>query len=211
MVAIYDACRSGSFISQMTGPDLPDRSRVVIASTGPDQVAYFLDTAHSFSAHFWNTFSGKAGNKANMSDAYTRAAEMMAPYQRAQFDADGNGVANEPEDFSTLASIEGNIYALRRQYMNQALTMPVIDTITVGSLSGPGTTARLQAEDVYDLDGDGINRVWVEIVPPDYNPDSAGLTVKKDSLPGIDPLPGPDGNGVYVQDYSEFTVKGTSS
>ncbi len=203
-LVVYDACKSGSFIARQSPPN--NATRITITSSTPEQVSYFLTNKHSFSAHFWSTFSGTSGDKINLADAYNRAAATMATYQTAQFDANGNGLPNEPEDTDELNSIESTIYALRRRYQNPGLDKPVIATTANNITLNGSTSTNLWAANVYDLDYDDIVRVWAEIIAPNYNPDQAGDTVT--SVPEV-VLSGPDGDGVYSGNYHDFSVIGT--
>ena len=204
VILVYDACNSGSFIARLTPP--PGKTRLTLTSSTPDQVAYFLDTDHSFSSHFWSTFSGKSGNKAVMTEALNRAATTMATYQTAQLDANGDGVPNQPNDYTALEGHEGTIYALRRQYYYKDRSKPVVSVVSGDKTLNGSTSSPLMARSVYDFDGDSIERVWAEIVAPDFNPDITGQTVI--TLPGIS-LAGPDSNGIYQSTYTGFTKQGT--
>ena len=202
-IAVYDGCKSGIFISKLIAPLI--EQRVVLASTTPDQPAYFIDNNHSFSAHFWATLSGKSGDQASLSDAFHRAAANMAPYQTALVDANSNGVPNEDTDFSLLQGYTGNVYAMRREYSSLDRDKPVV-AIVSEDISLAGTeTGQLIARSVYDLDGDAIVRVWAEILPPDFNPDPEVTVKEVDSVELVDP----DQDGVYEAIYSDFTVQGT--
>ena len=192
VILVYDACNSGSFIARLTPPS--DKKRFILTSSTPDQVAYFLNLNHSFSSHFWSTFSGKSGDKTVMTDALDRAATEMASYQTAQLDADGDGVPNQPSDYTELASHEGTIYALRRQFYYKDRTKPIIAYISDDQTSN-GNSALLWARSVYDYDGDAIERVWAEVIAPDFNPDSTGQTVV--NLPSIS-LTDPEFDGMYL-------------
>jgi len=205
VIVVYDACRSGSFISRLTPP--AGKIRLTLTSSTPDQTAYFLSNNHSFSSHFWSTFSGKSGNKAIMTEALNRAASNMASYQASQLDANGNGVPNEPEDYTSLAGHEGTIYAMRRQYNLVNRSKPVIPIIS-GNQAANGTSAELMAKSVYDVDGDGIKRVWAEIYGPDFNHDHTDETVTDADLQPFT-LPGPNANDEYKANYTGFTVNGT--
>jgi hypothetical protein len=204
VILVYDACRSGSFISRLTPPS--GKTRLTLTSSSPDQTAYFLSNNHSFSSHFWSTFSGKTGNKAIMTEAFARATANMAPYQASQLDANGNGVPNEEEDYTALQGYEGTIYALRRQYNYRNRSKPVISIVSEDqTASGAG----LMAQSVYDVDGDGISRVWAEIYPPDFNSDPGSETVTSALLPSVS-FSGPDENGEYTPTTApQFPVHGT--
>ena len=165
-------------------------------------MAYFLTVDHSFSHHFWSTLSGKTGSKANLLTAFENASTRMSSYQTAQLDANGNGIANEEEDFAILQKIEGTIYALRRRYTRN-LSRPVIGIVSDNQILSGVTSTTLVARSVYDLDGDAIVRVWAEIIRPDYNPHNSSLTVTE--IPTVE-LTDPDGDGVYEGLSSDYDV-----
>ena len=125
----------------------------------------------------------------------------MSSYQTAQLDANGNGIPNESNDFSTLQDLEGTIYALRRQYTS-ALTMPVIGIVSEDEVVS-GTNISLMARSIYDMDGDAITRVWAEIIRPDYNPHQGDLTVK--DIPTVE-LTDHDKDKVYEGISSDYNV-----
>lgn len=179
------------------------RERIIITSSRPDELAYFLDPTHSFSHHFWSTLSGNAGARSNLFEAFEQASSIMSSYQTAQLDANGNGIPNENNDFSTLQDIEGTIYALRRQY-SSGLTDPVIGIVSDNQVLS-GMNAPLMARSIYDMDGDEIVRVWAEIIRPDYNPNIAGVTVT--NIPTVELLD-PDLDSVYEGNYGDMDVSG---
>ncbi len=205
VILVYDACRSGSFLFKMAPP--PGKTRIVLTSSAAGQAAYFLSPRHSFSSHFWSTFTGRAGDKAILTDAFNNGAAGMASYQTAQLDANGNGVPNEPADFTELQGIEGTIYALRRQFYDQNRSRPVIAVVSPDQVT-TGSSATLMAGKVYDIDGDGISRVFAEVMPPDSTLDSSPVTVSGAELPALE-LIDPDKDGTYQVTKTDFNVRGT--
>lgn len=207
VLLVYDACFSGSFVSNVRESD---DTRVVITSVDDDEVAYFLDLKQSFSGVFWGTLSGKTGTKGNLYNAWTLASGNMANYQSAQLDANGNGVTNEPED---VGALEQNIFEIGRQWFNAGFSRPVVNVVAVDQILTGETNADLSAWGIYDLDRDDIVRVWAEVIAPDFVP-SAGVTIT--ALPFVD-LADPDVDGTYEADfpndaadsYPGFTVQGT--
>ena len=210
VILVFDACRSGSFIPRVVPPQVippaDEKVRITLTSSTPGQASYFLSEKHSFSSHFWSSFSGKSGNKAIPSEAFKRAAETMASYQNAQLDVNGNGVPNEPEDFTDFEAYEGTMHAMRRQFYYKDRSKPEIMTIPADQSLFGETSATLSVENIVDDDGDVIKRVWAEIVAPDYNPDPSALTVT--SLPTVE-LEDLDVDGVYDGVYDQFTYEGS--
>jgi sugar lactone lactonase YvrE len=195
MIVIYDACGAGSFVSPLRAS--PGKQRIVIASTSPNEKAYFLSQGSiSFSNYFWtHIFNG-----ASIRDAFNLSMEAISytsPYQHPLLDADGNGIANEATDFSLVQnSYIGNgtvIYG----------SAPVIVEISSPKTITDTSSALLYASGVND--SDGIARVWAVIRPPDYRQGSGASPVQ--DLPSIDLMP--VGSERYEATYSIFTTPGT--
>ncbi|MEZ4526112.1 MAG: C13 family peptidase [Desulfobacterales bacterium] len=58
VTVIYDACKSGTFLTELTAPE--GKERIVITGTSPDEDALFISQGtNSFSLYFWtNIFNG---------------------------------------------------------------------------------------------------------------------------------------------------------
>jgi len=159
---IYDACKSGNYLSAFSAPE--PYSRVVIMSTGEDENAYLIG-AISFSNYFWtNIFNGMsvqlAFNLAATVTAQINHPPFMATPQNPLMDADGDGVANETEDYSLTQFL----------YLGNA-TDPHENTIQVTTVSTPitlteGTSAKLTACVVSEKNA--VQKVWAVIRRPDY-------------------------------------------
>ena len=195
VIVIYDACESGSFLSPLKAPS--GKQRIIIASTSPDEKAYFLTQGSiSFSNYFWtHIFNG-----INIKDAFNLAKEAIGyttPYQHPLLDANGNGMPNEEEDGALVQNAYiGNgtmIYG----------SAPVITEISSAQTITDTSSALLYASGVND--SDGIARVWAVIRPPDYGQSSSASPVQ--DLPSIDLIP--VGSDRYEATYSAFTTPGT--
>lgn len=184
---VYDACFSGSFVSKLR--EQMD-TRIIITSVDDEEVAHFLDLKQSFSGVFWGTLSGKTGTRGNLYNAWSLASGNMAFHQAAQLDANGNGVANEPEDVDAL---EQNIFEIGREWFNAGFSRPVVNIIASDQTLAGETGVELSARGIYDLDRDDIVRVWAEVIAPDYVP-SANVTIT--SLPTIELIDSNE-DGVY--------------
>ncbi|MBF0450139.1 MAG: hypothetical protein HQK75_05515 [Candidatus Magnetomorum sp.] len=159
---IFDACKSGNFLSTLSAPET--YSRVVITSTGVDENAYLIGSI-SFSNYFWtNVFNGLSV-KASFDLAATTTAQInqppfMATPQNPLMDADGDGVANEPEDYRlTQYLFFGNATDSHEETL-QMLRVSSPQTLT------QETSAILMAEVISEKNE--IQNVWAVIRRPDY-------------------------------------------
>jgi len=207
VVVVNDACSSASFLRYLKPPS--GKNRITMSSSDVDQSAYFLNSSHSFSAHLWTSFSGRTGETVNLSNGFWQAADMMAEYQTAQLDADGDGVPNEPDDETALANLEnGHLYAVRRGYSYKYANRPVIAGVTADQTIDGINYATLSVSGVYDADG--IGSVFAVIIPPDFvaDPDLTvtdqlgSVELNPDGLGGYDiSHPGFDDQGAYIITY----------
>ncbi|QTA78799.1 Peptidase C13 domain-containing protein, NHL repeat-containing [Desulfonema limicola] len=195
IIVIYDACESGSFISQLTPPG--GKQRIVISSTSPDEPANFLTQGTiSFSNFFWSHIF----NGSDIYNAFTMAkGAMESPdeYQHPQLDANGNGNANEQEDMDTV----------KNTYIGYGTKIyddiPLINEVSEDQTIFNTNQAMLSASGVTD--NDGIARVWAVIRPPEClqwssdNPIQEYLT--------IDLKPAEDDQ--WKASYKGFNIKGT--
>ncbi|MGE0086445.1 MAG: 6-bladed beta-propeller [Desulfococcaceae bacterium] len=196
VVLLYDACRSGSFLPQLTPP--AGKERIIVASSGPDQASVFASGGTvSFSFLFWShIFNGES-----FYTSFVRASQAMelTGLQISHIDADGNGIGNETEDINLAQILKiGNE------------TLSASDLPSIQSASPPQTlvdgetSARLYAENITDADG--ISRVWAVIVPPGSDTLSPGTPVTE--LPQVS-LKDYENCGVYEENYTGFTQNGT--
>ncbi len=192
VIVVYDACESGSFISNMQLPS--GQERIILTSTSPHEPANFLTQGSiSFSDFFWtHVFNG-----INVKDAFELASTSMSSYQTAMIDANGNGVGNEQEDKDLAAQL----------YIGNATIIygesPQIDAVSPGQTVNNTSSADLYASGVTDADG--ISRVWAVIRPPDYNQSDSGNPVQE--LPSIDFVSA--GNDRFEATYDAFHTEGT--
>jgi hypothetical protein len=195
VIVVYDACESGSFLSSLTPP--ASKERIVLTSTSVEESAYFVTQGSiSFSNYFWtHIFNGL--NVRVAFDLTTDAISHTTEYQHPILDANGNGTANEPEDF-TLAqnTFIGNGTVI-------AGDAPVVGGVSADQTITGTSSALLHAESVTD--SDGIARVWAVIRPPDYNQGSADNPVQ--DLPSVDLVP--VGGDRYETTYENFSIEGT--
>jgi len=195
VMVIYDACESGSFVSELTSSE--GKERILVTSTSAGEAAKFVTQGSvSFSNYFWtHIFNGLDIKNAFglTSNALTSSFDDQHPL----IDANGNGVGNEAED---LALVE-NVY-IGNGTVIQGNT-PMIGSVSSEQTITGTNSATLSATNVTD--NDGIARVWAVIRPPDYRQGSSGNPVQ--DLPSVDLMP--QGNNQYEATYDQFSVAGT--
>lgn len=196
---IYDACKAGSFVSQLTPP--ADKQRIIITSTGSNQSASFLSGGNiSFSKYFW----GKVFNGANLKDAFDNTKAAMALLGQLgiinttpQLDDNGNGVANEGGKDGRVAR-----YYTPGVGIMIAGVEPTVTAVVPEQAIGEAASAGIWAEVLAG--SSAISRVWAVIKPPDYSAPDPSQPVTE--LPTIDLTS--TGNNRYEGLYSNFTQQG---
>jgi hypothetical protein len=194
VTVIYDACRSGSFLSSLT-PSV-DKERILISSTGENQPAYFLSEGDiSFSKFFWR----RVLNGANVRNSFLHAKNALAfscLNQTPYLDDNGNGVGNEKLD-GQLAQY----YTIGVGIM-LAGDDPLIGSISPEQTLHGETTATIWVEEVTTTGT--IDKVWAVITPPGYssgqptNPVTDVPTLELNHM----------GGGRYEGSYSAFSTFG---
>jgi sugar lactone lactonase YvrE len=191
---IFDACKSGNYVQTYSAPD--SYSRVVIMSTGVDENAYLIG-AISFSNYFWtNIFNGHSIQNAFQLAAQTTAQINQPPFmatpQNPSMDANNNGIANEPDDYS----LTHNLY-LGSDENDYSETIRVV-SVSEASILTQGSSAIMRAEVISDTNS--IQRVWAVIRQPDYQAGvSETIEIELISV----------GNNWYQSVYQEFDMIGT--
>ncbi|MCP4695906.1 MAG: 6-bladed beta-propeller, partial [Gammaproteobacteria bacterium] len=152
---IYDACESGSFVPRFEPP--PGKERIVITSSDAGQNAYFhAQGSLSFSSYFWtHVFNGL-----DIEQAFSQAksaVEYMPEVQTPLLDANGNGAANETEDFQR---VRGRFIGNGTRISADA---PVIEKVSPPQAIENSNTASIWAEVSDDA---GIARVWAVVRTP---------------------------------------------
>jgi uncharacterized protein YjiK len=195
VTVIYDACESGSFITELTPPTGKDR--VVITSSSPGESAYFVSNGSiSFSTFFWtHIFNGLTLKEAF--DLATQSISQASDYQHPLLDANGNGTANEAEDFIL---VENSYIGNGTEIYGDA---PVIGSVSEDINISDTSSATLTATGVTD--DDGIARVWAVIRFPNYSQGSSDNPVR--NLPSIDFMS--VGDNIYEGTYDDFNIDGT--
>jgi len=194
IILVYDACRSGSFLQSLASPPA-GKSRIIITSTRPQEDARYISQGSiSFSSYFWtHIFNGN-----DIHDAFVLASNAMGQAtqdQHPQLDANGNGVANEAEDFELA----------QNQYIGNGAKVrgeaPKIESVVAEKL--PDTNSvLLKASSVTDADG--IARVWAILRPPEYQSHSS-ISAELE-FPSVDLIPA--GNDAYEITHDDFNIAG---
>ncbi len=193
VTVIYDACRSGSF-APLAGPN-----RVVVTSSGADEVAYFAGQGSlSFSQLFWS----KVQVGGSVGEAFTEATEGLTNLPTPQTPllfADGDGQANESTDFNAVT----NTY-LGTQ-VDYAFDVPVIAQVTgPGSINGT-STASITAHQVTGITG--IARVFSTVQPPAFDSAATDEENAVTDLPSFELLE--TAPGTYSGQFTGFNSPGT--
>ncbi|MDM8540116.1 C13 family peptidase [Desulfococcaceae bacterium HSG9] len=202
VTVIYDGCRSGSFLAELTPPE--DKERIVISSTSADRAAlYQADGDLSFSAYFWR----QVLNGATLGDAFKYARKAVEYITQnlpggkitAELDDNGNGVGNEEKMDGDLArdyTIGTGIILIGER--------PVIAMVSPAqTLYDGSTSASLYAEGVSSVND--IDKVWVVVIPPtaNINTSAAALT----GFPTVDLTYNPTTER-YEGAYLDFNTNG---
>jgi hypothetical protein len=193
VVLIHDAPYSGSFISKLTVPS--GKQRIVITSTSADQHNYSLYNGEiSFSHSFWKTIH----NCGSISFAFNIARFHMLPFQTAMIDTNGNGIANETEDFQPGSNMTiGTVDIIPSD-------SPYVDhNDQVQTLKGK-THYTISAGPVIDSNP-LVHVIGIIQSPNDVIPDE----IKTITDLEIIELSDPDQDNVYTYDYTKFTQKGS--
>jgi len=195
VIVIYDACRSGSFLADLV--PAPAKERLVVASADTDENAYFITQgAISFSSYFWTqVFNGSDIREAF--EVAEAALGYVTDFQHPLIDVNGNGIENEPEDYTLAQGLfMGNGTEI------QGDTPVVTGLFAPVTLASGSSTTDIYADSVTD--NDGIARVWAVIIPPDFTPEDPGNPVL--GLPTKDLMP--VGGDRYETAYDGFDMEG---
>ncbi|MEO5334109.1 MAG: hypothetical protein H7839_19020 [Magnetococcus sp. YQC-5] len=158
VILIMDACYSGSFVRDL----IPSKgmSRIVIASTDTQELAYFAsDGDLSFSSLFWKyTLMG-----ASIRDSFAASVQMTRAATRNQqnpiMDADSDGVYIPSKDTALVS----NLY-LGTPFFTAAIFPEINDSIPDSYMEEKGAGLTLWVQLMQDVTK--IDRVWGVVVPP---------------------------------------------
>ena len=188
-IVIYDACRSGSFLADLTG--LPEVERLILTSSSESEPAWFIDQGVlSFSFQFWSAVFGKA----NLGDAYRQAQSLMKKYQTGLIDVNGDGVADD-------LAIDGANILLGRGAVTAAFEPEIKGAVNPQDIGG-NSVAFLTVTGVTSVNP--VDRVWAVVLPPGYggsDPDVPVLSVAEVEL-------APNDEGGFSATYGDFEQAG---
>jgi len=183
IIVIYDACKSGSFLSTLENSN---KEQIIITSASPDQNANFISQGSiSFSYFFWtHIFNGL-----NVQTSFELAKQSMEPFQSAMI-LDQKGIAS-------------------KTYIGNATTVhgdaPVIVSVSAEQSITDTSSASISAYSITD--SGEINRVWAVIWPPDYQPDTSKDPLN--NLPTEDLfLDNSERNNIYKGTYRNLYSEG---
>ncbi|MDM8535974.1 C13 family peptidase [Desulfobacterales bacterium HSG17] len=194
VILIYDACISGSFLSNFLPPSGIDSKRYVVTSTATNQKAWFLNSGrHSFSYHFWESVFSKG----KLYEAYLNGRAYMQYDQTAWIDINGDG---KPDNIAQ-SLLENDIIIGRGRV---AASLPP----TIGNLSVSTETLVCEqsvivtAENITTLNG--VSSVFARVLPPDSSTD------KTDPVTAIPTrkLSDLEVEGVYKATFDDLDVDG---
>lgn len=182
VVLVYDACNSGSFVSQLKPTET--QGRVIMTSTGAGEDAYFISQGGlSFSGIFWTgLFYGKS-----LLESFEAAEATLSAgnFQTPQLEADGNGIANQSADRELLA--QSPVFS--RVQESQAIPIHSVEPE-----KEPPNRLRITAMLSPDQ---AVSRVWAVIRPPDFGAGAVHRSII--DLPTVELLP--MGLGQYTGRY----------
>ncbi|MFO1528571.1 MAG: FG-GAP-like repeat-containing protein [Kiritimatiellia bacterium] len=171
VILVMDFCYSGSFLDELTYSGTAER--IVIASTDPGQLTYFIAGGLiSFSDVFFNgIFQGF-----DLNTAFAFAQGAMDRYQDGTLDDDKDGVYRAGLDGSVAAAQKvGASFILGRDFPLINRVMPNV-TLT-NTLNAAVWAGEISSS--YPL-----SRVWASVTPPSHNP-SAASGVPVTDIPDI--------------------------
>jgi hypothetical protein len=200
VIVIYEACYAGSFVPLLVpAPALAGKTRIVIASTGTTEKAWFdVNGMISFSRYFWMGVTD--GN--NVATCYSLARQCMAKpgYQHAQLDADGDAIPDQLADLSKAA-----LYKIGKG-MVSAPVYPVVGTVMPEARLYSSVEANeIWATDITPVGADLIQLVWAVIKRPAAGGAGGGRAVVD---PPYEILLDTDKDGKWTGEYDNFTTPG---
>jgi hypothetical protein len=168
---IVEACHSGSFIDPVQ--TVSEDGRVVVASTGPNGLAYASQVGASFSDALLNALGQGQGLGAAFEEGRW-ATRQAHPDQTPWLDGNGNGTPNETDD-----ALEAASHAFACAGVPQADEWaPYI--VQVNVTGGAGDMVEIWAQVEDDA---GIQWVWAVVYTPSDTEPVPGEEFKTEPLP----------------------------
>ncbi len=192
---IIESCHSGSFIAP-SGGTVAKAGRVVLSSTDVRSLAWASVDGAVFTDSLVAALAEGNTLAASFRQA-TYAVNVEHPTQRPWLDADGNGVANQQEDFARAGErgfgIPGSFDGNWPPYIFSAS-----GTVTV--TDGAGVISADVRDDHH------IDKVWAAIYPPSYRPPEASDSLVQEVVPTVVLTPTHD--TTYSASHAGFTEPG---
>jgi len=154
VIIIYDACKSGSFISDLS-PSSSNMKRIIITSTLDDEDAHFVTYASvSFSNYFWtNIFNGNS-----LGDSFNSASNSMQyprSFQTPQYKIYGYPSIDDMQIINNIYLGSGDVrYSETTAEITTEISTPLTNTCHL--------KVNIESENQ-------ISRVWAFIIPPNFN------------------------------------------
>jgi len=190
VVLIYDSCHAESFFSSLAPPD--GKQRILIASTGKSQKAYFLSQGNlSFSKHFWSSIQSGI----SVYNSFVNAKGMLDYV----FD-DGRQIPQININGGDGSNITAK-YFIGRGIMT-ADDKPSTSEVSPNQTVDSGTSAKIWAKGLTTTHS--IARVWAVIIPPDSSVYESVECCITDEMPVIELLD-TDADGKYEGIYDGFS------
>lgn len=203
VTVIYDACDSGSFLTELLPPK--DKHRLVITSTCPGESAFFLCKGKiTFSKFFWEEIFDGASIRNAFLVARRAIGQSACEQQSPQIDANANGIHDESDA------------------EDQQKTARKMAKYNIGDGIMPADDGKLKIKSVSPdqilSDGETIATIWAKDIPSEheikevwaliwrcgvkYPPDQPITEIERIQLKD-------DGTGRYVGTYEGFLEPGT--
>jgi len=193
---IIEACYSGSFVDLTETVSAP--GRVVITSTGAEELAWASEEGAVFSDHFITALQQGQSLHASFESA-SWAAKEAHPAQKPWLEDEGNSQANQSDDGQEAArrgfAFPGTFAEVWQPY--------IVEAGISGSISNGSGVIEVQVQDDRS-----VRRVWAVIYPPDYEPPSQAeeLVQDQDIVPTL--VLRDQGNHQYAATFTGFNQMG---
>ncbi|MEM7535801.1 MAG: C13 family peptidase, partial [Chloroflexota bacterium] len=168
---IIEACYAGSFLQELSRQD--KLNRVVIMSTGAEDLAWASPSGAYFSDHFIASLGRHESLYGSFRNAKI-AAETVHPDQTPQLDGNGNDIPNETADYQ-IAATQGFPFSDMLSSTDDDLeVMPLeqMKDILPPYIFGATEQVVVQNEvgivQITATDNEVIERVWMTVYDPSY-------------------------------------------
>jgi hypothetical protein len=153
---LMDFCFAGSFLQRLAAGPTALGQRVLMGSTGPNQLAYLLSGGR---ISYSDTWLSAALQGFDLRTTSNLAGQSMAAYQAGQLDDDRNAVANEAGDGAVAAGVRlGPSFVVGQD-------IPVVEQVSPPqALPADSATAEVLLSGVTSVYP--IERSWCAVVPP---------------------------------------------